>query len=421
MKQTICLLALVAATSIQCGRNDTPFATNENKDSAEEGHDPVESPAAKNEVRLSEPSREMGGIEVDAVKSKETKSVLKAMGRVLAPKPQTAIVGHAFSARVAQVHVKLGEWVEKDQELVTLDSHEVGTAKSDFFKAIADLELAKQNLDREKELFESEIGIEKDLRAAEAEWKIAQANREAAEKRLHIFGFTEEQVQEIAETHQIHAAITLYAPIAGKIVENNAVLGTLIDQATEIMKIIDPTLLWVDAQIYERDISKVKIGQKVEIKVPAHPDEVFHGTVSYVGDEVNDETRTITVRAEVNNEESKLKSGMFADVDILMNGNVQTLVVPKSAVLEDGRQKIVFVKAEDSFLLREIETGAANGDDYLPIRSGLDAGEEVVITGNHLLRSELKEDLLRGAHHHGHGHARGQGHQHRQRTRRRGQ
>jgi len=404
MKQTMCLLTILAATSIQCGRNDTPLATNENQDSVGASHDPVESPAAKNEVRLSDASREMGGIEVEVVKSKETKSVLRAMGRVLAPKPQTAIVGHAFSARVAEVHVKLGEWVEKDQELVTLHCHEVGTAKSDFFKAIADLELAKQNLDREKELFESEIGLEKDLRAAEAAHKIAQANREAAEKRLHIFGFTENQVQEIAETHQIHAAITLDAPIAGKIVENNAVLGALIDQATEIMKIIDPTLLWVDAQIYEKDISKVEIGKKVEIKVPAHPGRVFHGTVSYIGDVVNDETRMITVRAEVNNEKSKLKPGMFADVHILLNGNVETLVVPKSAVLEEGRQKFVFVTSVDSYLLREVETDPANGEDYLPIRSGLDAGEEVVVTGSHLLRSELKEDLLRHAHHHGHQH-----------------
>lgn len=423
MKRTMCLLALLAATSIQCGRNDTPIATNQDRGSVEENRGPVETPSAKNEVRLSDASREMGGIELEMVKSKETKSVLRAMGKVLAPKPQTAIVGHAFSARVSEVHVKLGEWVDEGRKLVTLEGHEVGTAKSDFFKAIADLELAKQNLDREKELFKSEVGIEKDLREAEAQYKIAQANHEAAEKRLHIFGFTEEQVNEIADTHQIHAAISLYAPIGGKIVENNAIVGALIDQGTEIMRITDPTLLWVDAQVYERDIAKVKIGQNVEIKVPAHPDEVFHGKVSYIGDEVNEETRTITVRAEVNNEEAKLKPGMFADVDILMNGNTETLVVPKSAVLEDGRQKIVFVKAEDSFLLREIETDVANGDDYIPVRSGLDAGEEVVITGNHLLRSELKEDLLRHAHHHGHGHAHGQGHghQHRERTRRRGQ
>ncbi|MBC8875000.1 MAG: efflux RND transporter periplasmic adaptor subunit [Planctomycetes bacterium] len=397
MKQTMCLLALLAATSIQCGRNETPLATHDESEHAE-------APAATNEVRLSEPSREMGGIAVEEVKSQQTKDILEAMGKVLAPKPQTAIVGHAFSARVAEVHVKLGEWVEERQELVTLESHEVGAAKSELFKAIADLELAKLNFEREKQLLESEIGIEKNFRAAEAEYKIAQANEEAAHKRMHIFGFTDEQVKEIEETHQIQASITLYAPIAGKIVDNNAVLGALIDQATEIIRIIDPTLLWVDAQIYEKDISKVKIGQEVEIKVPAYPDEVFRGEVSYIGDEVNEETRTITVRAEVSNEESKLKPGMFADVDILLNGSAETLVVPKSAVLEDGRQKVVFVKVEDSFLLREVETDPANGEDYLRIRSGLDAGEEVVITGSHLLRSELKEDLLRQAHHHGHQH-----------------
>lgn len=414
MKQTMCLLALLSMTSVQCGQGDTPIASNENQDPVGVSHDLADSSAAKQEVRLSEPSRKMGGIEVGPVKSQEIRSVLSAPGKVLAPKPQTAIVGHAFSARVSEVHVKLGEWVEKGRELVTLECNEVGTAKTDFFKAIADLELAKQNYEREKELFENEVGIEKDFRTAEAEYKIAQANQEAAHKKLHILGFTDEQVEEIAKTHQIHAAITLYAPIAGKIVENNAVLGALIDQGTEIVKIVDPTLLWIDAQIYEKDISKVKIGQKVEIGTPAYPDQVFHGTVSYIGDEVNEETRTITVRAEVDNAESKLKPGMFADVSILMNGNERTPVVPKSAVLEDGRQKVVFVKAEDSFLLRQIKTGPANGD-CLPIVNGLDDEELVVIKGGHLLRSELKEDLARHAHHHG------QGHQHQHRQRRRGQ
>jgi len=409
-------MALLAMTSVQCGRNETPIATDDDRNLVYENHAREDSLAAKNEVRLSKASQEMGGIDSELVEYQETKSVLRANGKVLAPKPQTAIVGHAFSARVAEVHVKLGEWVEKDQELVTLECNEVGTAKSEFFKAIADLELAKQNFEREQQLLKDEIGIEKDFRAAEAEYKIALASREAAEKRLHIFGFTEEQVTEIAETHQIHAAITLYAPIAGKIVENNALVGALIDQGTQILKIIDPTLLWVDAHVYEKDISKVKVGQKVEIEVPAYPDQIFHGTVSYIGDEVNEETRTIAVRSEVNNDESKLKPGMYADVSILMNGNEKTLVVPKSAVLEDGRQKVVFVKAEDSFLLREVETGPANGD-CLPIVNGLDNGEMVVIKGGHLLRSELKEDLLRHAHHHGHAHGHRQQHRHRQRRR----
>ncbi len=403
------LVALLTAMPLLCGGVATPV-------SAQEDHDHSESSPEDNVVRLSEASRDIAGIQLAQAKPKQSRSVLKAMGKVLAPKPQTAIVGHAFSARVSKVQVKIGDWVEKGQALVTVESHEVGAAKSEFFKMTADLELAKLNFEREKRLLESEIGIEKNFVTAEAEYKIAQANREAAEKRLHVLGFTEDEVKEIADKHLVHPSITLYAPITGKIVKIDAVLGALIDQETEIMTIIDPKMLWVDAQVYEKDIAKVKIGQKAEIQVPAYPGQTFHGTVSYIGDIVDEETRTITVRAEVGNDQQRLKPGMFADVDIVLNGDTETLVVPAAAILEEGRQKIVFVKHEDSFQRREVEIGVVNGK-YRQILNGLAVGEEVVIQGNHLLRSQLKEEVLRQAHHHGHAH----GHGKQQRERRRGQ
>jgi len=404
----IYLIAFLTTIPLLCGTIATPV-------SAQEDHDHSES-SSEDVVRLSEASREIAGIQLAQAKPKQSRSVLKAMGKVLAPQPQTAIVGHAFPARVSEVQVKIGDWVEKGQALVTVESQEVGAAKTEFFKTIADLELAKLNFEREKQLLESEIGIEKNFVTAEAEYKIAQANQEAAHKRLHILGFTDEQVEEIADTHQINPAITLYAPIAGKIVKIDAVLGALIDQATEIMTIIDPKMLWVDAEVYEKDIAKVKIGQKAEINVPAYPGETFHGAVSYIGDIVDEETRTITVRAEVGNDDQRLKPGMFADVDIVLNGDAETLVVPSAAILEEGHQKIVFVKHDDFFQRREVETGVLDGE-YQQILNGLAAGEEVVIQGNHQLRTELKGEILKQAHHHGHAH----GQQHQQRERRRGQ
>ena len=385
------LVAFLALISVQCNKSEIPVSRQK---SDEHSH----SSPAKDVVSLPKVSREIVGIEVEKVKSQQHKSVLKAMGKVLAPQPQTAIVGHAFPARVAEVHVQIGDWVEKGQALVTLESQEVGSAKSEFFKAIADLELAKLNFDREKRLLDSGIGVQKNFVAAEAEYKIAQANHEVAHKRLHVLGFTEEQVKEITDTHQINPAITLYAPIAGKIVANDAVLGALVDQSTEIMTLIDPRLLWVDAEIYERDIAKVKVGQEVEVTVPAYPGETFHGAVSYIADVVNEETRTITVRAEVGNDDSRLKPGMFADVSILLNGGTKALVVPSAAILEEGDQKIVFVTYEDAFVRREIETGVINGD-YQQVLKGLEPGEEVVTEGNHLLRSKLKEEVLHQAHH----------------------
>ncbi|NQT13117.1 MAG: efflux RND transporter periplasmic adaptor subunit, partial [Planctomycetes bacterium] len=367
----------------ECGKDETRVSVHrDGADNVRHDHAQSSTSAPNDVVHLTEASRDLAGIEVEDVKTRECRCVLKAMGKVLAPRPQTAIVGHAFSARVAEIHVKIGDWVEKSQALVTLESQEVGDAKSEFYKTLADRELADLTLAREKRLLESGIGIEKNLLAAETEHKIAQASAEAAEKKLHVLGFSEAEVQEIAETHQISPAITLYAPIDGKVVTHEAVLGALVDQATEILKIIDPTLLWVDAEIYEKDIAKIKIGQKAEIAVPAYPGEIFQGKISYIGDMVNEETRTITVRAEVANEQHWLKPGMFADANIHLNGGEQMLVVPLAAVLEEGNQRFVFVKEKDDlerreveFGRREVETGAVDGE-YWPILKGLKAGEE---------------------------------------------
>jgi len=392
-KQGTCLAVLALGMfGLQCNRHGVPVPSHEE-------HVQSESPAATGEVRLSAESRELAGIEVEKVKAKECKSVLRAMGELLAPQPQKAIVSHVFSGRVAEVHVQVGDWVEKGQALIILESLEVGEAKSNFYKAVADRELAELNLTREKRLLDSGIGIKKNYVAAETACKIAQSNAEAAEKNLHVLGFTEQQVREIADTHQISPTITLFAPIAGKVVASKAVLGALVDQSTEILTIIDPTLLWVDAEIYEKDIAKVKIGQEVEITVPAFPGEVFRGKVSYIGDIVDEETRTTTVRAEVANDDFRLKPGMFADVQIILNGREKMTVVPSAAVLEEGEQKIVFVQQDDHFTRREVETGAIDGDDQ-QIVAGLNVDEEVVIEGSHQLRSELQEGALKATHTH---------------------
>ncbi len=404
MKHGATLIALcLGAIGLDCERREAPVSYHGEAPPAEDAgpaeHAEGGAAPADDTVRLSPESRELVGIEAAEVTLRECRCTLKAMGKVLAPKPQTAIVSHAFPGRVGQVHVKLGDWVEKDQPLVTLESNEVGEAKADFYKARADLELAQLNLEREKRLSESGIGIKKNLLASEREQKIAETSAETAHKKLHVLGFTDEQVDQIATTHQVSPAITLDAPIQGKVVAIEAVLGAFVDPTTELLTIIDPTRLWVDAEIYEKDLAKVKVGQGVKIAVPAHPDALFDGRISYIGDVVSDETHTITVRAEVDNEDGRLKPGMFADVCVLLNGAEQALAVPTAAVLEEADRKIVFVERDGDFVCREVKTGVVNGD-YQQIVSGLAAAERVVILGNHELKSKLKQEVLAAAHVH---------------------
>jgi cobalt-zinc-cadmium efflux system membrane fusion protein len=344
---------------------------------------------------------EIGAIEVETVKAAfmPLKSKLSAMGKVLEHPYRKAIVSYPFPARIAQNHVRIGVWVKKGQKLVTLQSEEVGNAKSDFYKAQADFELAKVNYERQKRLFDRGVGAQKDYLSVESNFKIAEANRNATEKKLHVLGFSEEEVKAIAETHQINPVITLYAPIDGKITVDNAILGAMIDQQTEILTIMDPTILCIDAEIYEKDISKIKEKQQVEVDVPAYPEDRFNAEISYISDVLNEETRTITVRSEVNNTDYKLKPGMFADIQILLNHQTKALVLPKEAILDDGDDQIVFIKKADKYYPQLVELGARE-DSQVEILRGLAAGDEVVTKGNFQLKSKLYDEILKKGHVH---------------------
>jgi cobalt-zinc-cadmium efflux system membrane fusion protein len=321
------------------------------------------------------------------------------MGKVLAPQTRMAIVSYPFPAQIAGVHVQVGNWVKEGQKLLTLQSEEVGLAKSEFYKAAADLELARTNCEREQRLFDRGVGAQKNLLTAQATFKVAETNLDSTEKKLHVLGFSESDVELISDTHQISPVIQLFAPIGGKVVLHNAVLGSMIDQSTELMTLMDPSMLWVDAEIYERDISKIRIGQSVGVVVPAYPGEKFAGKLSYISDTLNDATRTITVRTEVKNSSFKLKPGMFADITIMLNHHANVAVVPCDAILDDSGELVVFVREDGKYVRRQVEVGGKD-NGYCEIGNGLEQDEEVVTVGNFQLKSKLYDEILTESHIH---------------------
>jgi cobalt-zinc-cadmium efflux system membrane fusion protein len=347
-------------------------------------------------IVLSDEERKAFEIRTVQAQRRTMRSQLKAMGKVLAPLQKRAIVSYAFPARIADIHVTVGDWVKPGQKLVTLQSEEVGKARADFYKAEADYELAMRNLERERNLNDRGVGARKNLLATEAEFKVAEANQDVAEKKLHVLGFSEAQVDELKKSHQINPIISLEAPIGGKIIAFNAVRGAMVDQNTEILSIMDPTLVWVDGEIYERDIARVKLGQEVKVSVPAYPAEAFLGKVIYIGDVLKEETRTITVRTEVPNLGYKLKPGMFADMTICLNHQDEVLAVPEKAVLDDQNDQVVFVRVKEGFRMQPVQVGMKDAG-FWEIVGGLEEGQEVVTVGNFQLKSKLYDEILKSA------------------------
>jgi multidrug efflux pump subunit AcrA (membrane-fusion protein) len=189
-------------------------------------------------------------------------------------------------------------------------------------------------------------------------------------------------------------SLELKAPIEGRITERKSTIGEHIGKETEIYTISDPTDLWVLAEIKERDIGAVQVGQETSFTVLAYPGETFHGKVVLLGNRVETESRTLEVRIEVNNADGRLKPGMFADVEIATTAIKDVLVISDQALQTLEDEQIVFVAlSETGFEKRVVKTGLEQLG-RVQITEGLKEGERVVTEGSFILKSELLKGEL---------------------------
>ena len=352
----------------------------------------------RHHVLLTPDEERMVHVSTVAAELRPLRSRLQAMGTVYAPPNRKAVVGSAFPARVGEVLVRVGQWVRRGQPLVVLNAEAVGEAKSAYLKARAALELAESSYEREERLLARGVGARKAFLAAENARKLARSDLESAEKRMRVLGLSEAEVEAVRASGDVDTRITLYAPIAGKVTDTTPVVGSMVDPSAAILTIIDPRTLCVDAEIYERDLAKLRTGQEVAVTVPAYPGQTFRGRIGYIGDEVKAETRTITVRTEVENAAERLKPGMYADVNLFLEEETPALALPERAVLENLGEQMVFLKTTEGYLPQAVQVGTRQGG-YVEIVRGLERGDEVVLEGNYQLKSKLLEAALQGVGH----------------------
>jgi cobalt-zinc-cadmium efflux system membrane fusion protein len=352
----------------------------------------------RHHVTLTPDEERMAQLSTVEAQYRPLRSRLQAMGRVYAPPDRKAVVSPGFPARVGEVLVRVGQWVRRGQPLVVLSAETIGEAKAAYLKARAALELADSSYEREERLLARGVGARKAFLAAENGRKLARSDLESAEKRMRVLGLSEAEVEAVRSSGDVDTRITLYAPIAGKVTDTTPVVGSMADPSAAILTIVDPRTLCVDAEIYERDLAKLRVGQEVAVRVPAYPGEVFRGRIGYIGDEVKAETRTITVRTEVENHAERLKPGMYADVSLFLEEEAPALALPQRAVLDNLGEKMVFLKTAEGYLPQAVQVGTRQGG-YVEIVRGLERGDEVVLEGNYQLKSKLREATLQGATH----------------------
>ena len=350
-------------------------------------------------------------IETEIVQPQSIAGTILATGKILVPEDRMANIGPVNGGRLVRLYAGQGSTVKKGQKLADLESADINQAEADYLKALADSENARRTslaevkfaqatYDRTKMLYEKSITAGKNVEAAEHDLELAKsaaasavagakAALTSARRRLLILGLKDTDIDALAGKSSLAAVFSLTAPISGVVIERNGTIGATVGADANVFKIIDISHVWIDANVFEKDLERVKRGQEVKVSVPAFPGVNFSGRVILISSVVDPETRSVKVRTEVPNADGRLKPDMFANVQIVTDLHRTAISIPQSAVLTDAGKTVVFVSEGSGFKKHQVTTGIQS-NDRVEIIEGLSAGDKVVVKGNYLLLQQSK-------------------------------
>ena len=337
-------------------------------------------------LALSAEEAQTAGIKVQKLELQQKAEQVVVTATIQANQDKLAHVGPRVPGRVVKVYASLGDRVKPGQALAMLDSIELGEARSSYLQAASEAALAQANFERAQRLNADNIIPEKDYLRARAEHEKARAALRAAGDKLRMMG--------VAPEKSSSSVFPLTAPFAGTIIEKKAVLGELAAPDQSLFTVADLSTLWIESDLFEKDLGKVRVGAQATVTVSAYPGEVFKGRLTYISSTMNKETRTAKARVEVPNPDGRLKPEMFASAAInTTRANAKALIVPEDAVLLLQGQPTVFVAESGGFEPRAVEVGE-RAQGYAVLKSGVAAGESVVVSGAYALKARLLKSQI---------------------------
>ena len=395
-------IAVLTMALASCGRPSPSLASKDadadaakNVTAAKADKDAPDKEDKEDVIELSAEAQRRIGVTVAPAEEAPLAIPLQVTGSV---QPNDSRLGHVrplARGRVGDVLVKVGDHVSTGQSLATFDNIEAGelisqynTAHAELARLRAQLATLTRQVERSQKLVDIGAAPQKEYEANLGEQhqldesiRGQESTLAGMEARLRRFGVTDPTAADRP------AATAIRAPFAGVVTKVNAGPGDVADSATELFTVADLARVYVQAQVYEKDLGRVVQGQPASIRVDAYPDERFTGRIVSIGDTIDPQTRTATVRCEVANPKGRLKLDMFASVDLPTAVSKKALVVPSDAVQTFEGRTVVFVKSTPStFVARSVERGRTAGA-LTEITRGLKTGELVVTRGAFQVKS----------------------------------
>jgi len=302
---------------------------------------------------------------------------------------------------VASVHADVGARVRPGDLLFVLDSVELVRALGDYERTRALTDLSRKNVERETSLYERKISSEQDLIEARMVYEQHNTERKAAEHALRVLGLTREEAASAREAVPAGGAgrLPVRAPKEGTVIERRVVVGQRVEPGSDAMLLADLSTLWVWADIYEPDLLRLLEAEEqgpipAQVFVRAFPESPFRAVLDTTGAVMDPRSRTVKVRATVENPDHRLRPGMFCEIRAAIPSREAVLAVPRSALLSNGGHDLVFTHwKHDYYVGRPVKTGRAFSDQ-VEILAGLAPGERVVTEGAFLLKSDVLREKL---------------------------
>lgn len=292
---------------------------------------------------------------------------------------QYAYIAPPFSGRVVRSYIQIGEKVQRNTPLFEIISSDFTAAQKEFFQAESDRELARINLERQKDLKANGVGSQKELDEAKNALFLADKEYENAYTALQIFQTNPSQMK-------LGQPLVVRAPIAGEVIDNFLVTGQYLSSESEHVAIVaDLSKVWVVAQVKEKDIRYIHEGDKMDIHISAHPDYPLEGKVYHIEESIDLETRSIKVLSVCDNKEGLLKLGMYATVHFTDQPK-PALVVPEKAILQGEDSSYLFVKNRENVYVKTPVDVDVTREGRAVVRGNLKANDVVVSEGGYYFK-----------------------------------
>ena len=318
------------------------------------------------------------GVKLGTVREAALTDDIRATGSVAINERELAYVQTRYSGWIRDVFANATyQFVRKSQPLFTIYSPELVSTEQEYLLA----------LHNQQQLQNSSVnGVS----------SAAASLVSAARERLRQWSVSDADIQKVEQSGEPISGLTVTSPVSGYITDRSALPNMYVQPEMRLYTVVDLSSVWVNAQVFQSDVGKLKPGDSAEITTDAYPGEVFHGRIEQVLPQVDTNTRTVAVRLAISNPGLRLKPGMYVAVALHVPMRRQ-LIVPVSAVLRGGMRQIVFVvRGNGLFEPREVTVGPQIGDDY-PVMKGLSEGEQVATSANFLIDSEAQLQAAAGA------------------------